>query len=125
MRKLLLLMTALLTLGVSGVWADSKISKAVAGTYLFDSNSPALTVNKGGATITSDNGAIIIHHDNLSTVSSNRTYAAVVMKVDMPATAPGSWSQFINLKTSSNNDGSIGLGVTTEGKLKGSWQATT
>lgn len=122
MRKLLLLFIALL-IGVSGAWADSKISKAVAGTYLFDSNSPALTVNKGGATITSDNGAIIIHHDNLSTVVSKRTYAAVVMKVDMPATAPASWSQFINLKTSSNNEGSIGIGVTTEGKLKGSWKA--
>lgn len=125
MKKLLLLFCALLCLGGSRAWADSQISKAVAGTYLFDSNSPALTVNIGGATITSDNGAIIIHHDNLSTVSNKRTYAAVVMKVDMPATAPGSFAQFINLKTSSNNDASIGIGVTTEGKLKGSWQAIT
>lgn len=122
MKKLLLLLCALLT-GVSGAWADSKISKAVVGTYLFNSSNPALTVNKGGATITSDNGAIIIHHDNLSTVSGSRTYAAVVMKVDMPATAPGSFKQFINLKTSSNNGASIGLGVTADGKLKGTWQA--
>lgn len=121
MRKLLLLITALLTLGVSGAWADSKISKAVAGTYLFDSNNPALTVNKGGATITSDNGAIIIHHDNLSTVSGSRTYAAVVMKVAMPTTATESFSKFISLKPSNDFTGSIGLGVTTDGKLKGTW----
>ncbi|MBR1594299.1 MAG: hypothetical protein IJ659_05950 [Alloprevotella sp.] len=122
MKKLPLLMTALL-IGVSGAWAQSKISKAVAGTYLFDSGNPALTVNKGGATITSSDGAIVIHHDDLSIVTSSRTYAAVVMRVDMPTTAPSSFSQFINLKTSSNNTASIGLGVTTEGKLKGTWQA--
>ena len=115
-------MIALLGLGVSGAWAESKLSKAVAGTYLFDSSNPVLTVNKGGATITSDNGAIVIHHENLSTVTSSRTYAAVVMRVDMSTTAPASFSQFINLKTSSNNTGSIGLGVTTEGKLKGTWE---
>ena len=122
MRKLLLLFIALLT-GVSGAWADSKISKAVVGTYLFDSSNPALTVNKGGtATITNTSGTIVIHHNNLSEVkNSARTYAAVVMKVDMPTTEPGSFSQFINLKTSSDNTGSIGLGVTTACKLKGTW----
>lgn len=125
-QKLILILFALFT--TVGVWADSKISKAVAGTYLFDSSNPALTVNKGGATITSNDGAIVIHHENLSTVtttedSNGRTYAAVVMRVDMPTTAPTSFSQFINLKTSSNNTGSIGLGVTTEGKLKGTWEA--
>lgn len=125
MKKLLLLICALLGLGASGAWAESKLSKAVAGTYLFDSSDPALTVNKGGATITSSDGAIVIHHDNLSTVTNSRTYAAVVMRVDMPTTAPGSFSQFINLKTSSNNTASIGLGVTTAGKLKGTWEAGT
>ena len=110
-----------------GAGAESKLSKAVAGSYLFDSSNPALTVNIGGATITSNNGAIIIHHDDLSTVSNNRTYAAVVMRVDMPTTAPNSFSQFINLKIAGNNDnansGSIGLGVTTAGKLRGTWGA--
>ena len=115
-------MTALLTLGVSGAWAESKISKAVVGTYLFDSSNPALTVNKGGtATISTDNGAIIIRHSDLSTVTGNRTYATVVMRVDMPTTAPGSFSKFINLKASNSDDASIGLGVTAEGKLKGTW----
>lgn len=124
MRKLLLLFFALLT-SVSSAWAESKISKAVVGTYLFDSSNPALTVNKGGtATITNTSGTIVIHHNDLSIVTSSRTYAAVVMKVDMPTTAPGSFSQFINLKTSSDNTGSIGLGVTTEGKLKGTWRAS-
>jgi len=123
MRKLLLLFFALLT-SVSAAWAESKLSKAVAGTYLFDSSSPALTVNKGGATVTNSGGTITIHHDNLSTVTGNRTYAAVVMKVDMPTTAPGSFSQFINLQsTSGASDNSIGLGVTTDGKLKGTWKA--
>ena len=126
MRKLLLFFFALLT-SVSGAWAESKISKAVVGTYLFDSSNPVLTINKeGSATITNSEGAIVIHHDNLSTVGKgannyDRTYAAVVMKVDMPTTAPGSFSQFINLKASSSNSGSIGLGVTSAGKLKGTW----
>ena len=124
MKKLFTFLTMLL-LGIGSSWAESKISQAVAGTSLFDSSNPALTVNKGGATITSNDGAIIIHHDDLSIVSGTRTYAAVVMKVDMPTTAPGTFQQFINLKTSSNDTGSIGLGVTTEGKLKGTWQATT
>ena len=124
MKKLLLLLCALLAVGVSGVKAESKISKAVAGTYLFDSSNPALTVNKGRtATITSNDGVIVIHHDDLSEVTGSRTYAAVVMRVDMPTTAPESFSNFINLKASSNYDGSIGLGVTTEGKLKGTWEA--
>lgn len=127
MRKLLLLMTALLTLGVSGAWADSKISKAVVGTYLFDSSNPALTVNEGGtATITNSEGVIVIHHDNLSTVGKgannyDRTYAAVVLRVDMPTTAPESFSKFISLKPSNDFTSSIGLGVTTDGKLKGTW----
>lgn len=119
MRKFLLLIVALLA-GVSGAWAESKLSKAVVGTYLFDSSNPALTV--GSATITNDNGAIIIHHDDLSIVTTTpRTCATVVMRVDMPTTAPGSFSQFINLKASGSNSASIGLGVTTEGQLKGTW----
>ena len=127
MKKLLLLFCALLC-GVSGAWAESKLSKAVAGTYVFDSSNPALTVNKGGtATITNSEGVIVIHHDDLSIVGKgannyDRTYAAVVMRVEMPTTAPGSFSKFISLKTSSDYSGSIGLGVTTEGKLKGTWQ---
>jgi hypothetical protein len=123
MKKITFLLTLLLSLFLStGAWAESKLSKAVAGTYLFDSSNPALTVNAGGATITSDNGAIIIHHDNLSIVTSSRTYATVVMRVDMPTTAPGSFSKFISLKPSNNFSGSIGLGVTTGGKLKGTWE---
>lgn len=122
MKKLFAFLSMLI-LCIGSTWAESKISKAVAGTYLFDSSNPALTVNKGGtATITSDNGAIIIHHDDLSTVTGSRTYAAVVLKVDMPTTAPSSFSKFIHLKTSSNYSGSIGLGVTTESKLKGTWE---
>lgn len=127
MKKLFTLLT-MLVLGIVSLWAESKISKAVAGTYLFDSSNPALTVNKGGtATITtSENGAIIIHHDDLSTVTNSRTYAAVVLKVDMPTTAPSNWTQFINLQTTSGaSDNSIGLGVTTAGKLKGTWKAQT
>ena len=120
MRKLLLLFFALLT-SVSSAWAESKLSKAVVGTYLFDSSNPVLAINKeGSATISSDNGAIVIRHSDLSTVTGNRTYAAVVMKVDMP-TAPGSFSKFINLKASNSDDASIGLGVTGDGKLKGTW----
>lgn len=125
MKKTLLLMFALL-MSISGAWAESQLSKAVVGTYLFDSSNPALTINKeGSATITNNGGTIVIHHSDLSIVTNvsgnNRTLAAVVMRVDMPTTAPDSWSQFINLKTSSNNTGSIGIGVTTEGKLKGTW----
>ena len=123
MKRITTILTMLM-LVCMGAGAESKLSKAVAGSYLFDSSNPALTINKGGtATITSNDGAIVIHHDNLSTVTNSRTYAAVVMRVDMPTTAPGSFSNFINLKTSSNNTASIGLGVTTEGKLKGTWEA--
>ena len=121
MKQKLTLLTLVLVTSM-GAWAESKLSKAVAGTYLFDSSNPALTVNKGGtATITTSEGAIIIHHSDLSLVTGSRTYAAVVMKVDMPTTAPGSFSQFINLKASNSDGASIGLGVTTEGKLKGTW----
>lgn len=111
-------------MGVSGAWAESKLSKAVAGTYVFDSSSPALTVKKEGASIwTNNDGSIAMSHADLSTVTSSRTYAAVVMRVEMPTTIPSSFKKFINLKTASNNTGSIGLGVTTEGKLKGTWEA--
>lgn len=108
----------------TSAWAQSKISKAVVGTYLFDSSNPALTVKKEGASIwTNNDGSIAMGHTDLSTVTSSRTYAAVVMRVDMPTTPPSSFKRFINLKTSSDNTGSIGLGVTTEGKLKGTWEA--
>lgn len=121
-RTIIFLYTLLI--GISGAWAQSQISKAVAGTYLFDSSNPALTVKKEGASIwTNNDGSIAMGHTDLSTVTSSRTYAAVVMRVDMPTTPPSSFKQFINLKTSNDNTGSIGLGVTNEGKLKGTWGA--
>lgn len=40
----------------------------------------------------------------------------------MPTTTPSSFKKFINLKGPNDNSGSIGLGVTTEGKLKGTWE---
>lgn len=67
----------------TSAWAQSQISKAVVGTYLFDSSNPALTVKKEGASIwTNNDGSIAMSHTGLSTVTSSRTYAAVVMRVD-------------------------------------------
>lgn len=122
-QKLTLLILALFC--TVGTWAGV-LPTAVAGSCCFDSSNPFLThKTSSDATITTaGDGAIIIHASDLCTVSGSRSYAAVAMVVDMPA-APGSFANFFRLKTATNDTGAIGLGVTTEGKLKGTWQAGT
>ena len=127
MRKLLLLMFALLT-GVSGAWAQEVLPTASVASWMYDSSDPFLTLKTSDdATITTaDDGDIIIHASNLCTVDAiPRSYAAVAMVVNMPDEAPGAFADFFCLKAADNYTGAIGLGVTTDKKLKGTWDAAS
>ena len=127
MRKLFLLMFALLT-GVSGAWAQEVLPTASVASWMYDSSDPFLTLKTSDdATITTaDDGDIIIHASNLCTVDAiPRSYAAVAMVVNMPDEAPGAFADFFCLKAADNYTGAIGLGVTTDKKLKGTWDAAS
>ena len=124
MKKLFTLLTMLL-IGIGSSWADSVISTAVAGTANLQSST--LDVQKSGTSISSvDNTTIISNASGVCSVSSSRTYATIALEINIPTTAPTSFTRLFTWSTSTTpnvtNEGSIGIGIDTNGNIRGTWE---
>lgn len=122
-RKLFLLLA--LIIGSLGAWAQCTLESALAGTSNLKGG--ALEINGGGSSISTDaNGRIILNNTNaFSVITSTRACTTVLFRAYF--STPENFTRIFTLcnnSTSETANGSIGMGINTDGKLRCTWNGS-